>query len=94
MEKTNPLSHEVLVELGPATMTTNVTTSTNIGTIATNTTATTSTITTVTRRTKPKDGFDITCMWILLIFLFGLISLCTFLIGKDPGNSDVNLTFN
>ena len=82
MEKTNPLSlsHEVLVELGPAT-------------IATNTVATTSTAATVTRTTKPKDGFDMTCVWILLIFFFGLISLCAFLIATNPANSDVKFRY-
>ena len=95
MEKTNPLSlsHEVLVEVSSATMTTKVTTSTNIGTIATNTAATTSTAATVTRTTKPKDGFDMTCVWILLIFLFGLISLCAFLTVTNPANYDVKFRY-
>ena len=46
-DQTNPPSHEVLVELGPATMTSNVTTSTNIGTIAINTATTISTAATI-----------------------------------------------
>ena len=57
---------------------------------ATNTTANTSTAATITR-TKAKDDFDRNSVLILLILVFGIISLCVFFIAKKFHGSYDNL---